>query len=247
MEHIFLSVFVVVFDIIRNCSVVAEVDNKETEKEETQGEGSHKEDLLDGSHDKKNEDSTPEGKTLSSSVISGSVGKLDSAKEQDVKVSIEEVGPGNLSTSSNPEIPKDQPTSPMRESIDLKSEAELPANSMKESGEGSSANSEPTEASKDDSLPAEENEAQQLAVSNSVTEPSHSMEALKDVDLVPDSLPSENNDPEHRVTSNSAGEPNQPSETPKDVDMVSNTQHSEKNEPPQLVTSNAAVESGASM
>ncbi|XP_048336251.2 SWI/SNF complex subunit SWI3D [Ziziphus jujuba] len=229
-------------------SVVAEVDNRETQKEETQGEESHKEDLLDGSHDKKNEDSTPEAQTISNSAIDGSTENLDSAKEQDAKVSSEEVGPGNLSTSSNSEIPKDQPTSPMRESNGLKSEAELPANSVKESGEGTSAreHSEPTEASKDDSQHSEKNDAQQIAVSNSAREPSHSTEPSKDVDLVSDSLPSENNDPQHRVTSNADREPNQPSETAKDVDMVSNAEHSEKNEPPQSVKSNATVENGES-
>lgn len=141
----------------------------------------------------------------------------------------------------------------MRESDDLKSEAELPPSAVKESGEGTSTgeHSEHTEASKDveisDSLPSEKNEAPQLGASNLVTEPSNSTEAPKDIDVVSNSVPSENNDPQHQATSNPVEEPHQPSEALKDVDMVSNTQHSEKKEPPQPVTSNATVENEASI
>ncbi|KAF3435689.1 hypothetical protein FNV43_RR22781 [Rhamnella rubrinervis] len=232
-------------------SVVAEVPNKETKKEETQDEKNHKEDLLDDNNDKKNEDSTPEGKTSSGSLNGGATENLYASKEQDVIVASEEDRHGNLSKSSNTEVPEDGPTSTMRESDDLTSEAELPPNLTKESGEGTSAgeHSEPTEASKDveisDSLLSEKNEALQLGASNLVTELSNSAEAPKDVDIVSNALPSEDNGPQHQATSNPVEEPHQPSEALKDVDMVSNNQHSEK-EFPQRVTSNATVENESS-
>lgn len=223
----------------------------ETEKEEIQEEKNHQNDILDDNHDKKNEDSTPEGKTSSGSLNGGAAEKLDASKEQDVTVASEDVRHGSLSTSSNSEVPEDRSTSCLRESNDTKSEAELQPSSGKESGDQTSAveHSGSTEALKDveisDAPPSEKKEAQQLPASNLVGEPSNSTEAPKDADIVSDSHNSEKNDPQHQATSNPVEEPHQPSEALKDVDMVSNTQHSEK-EQPQPVKSNATVENGAS-
>lgn len=216
------------------CSIVAGIAITETSKEETQEDGSQKEEPLESKSDDKREDSTPEGKKLFTSPNGRSPEGSCAAQEQDVSITLEEVGPGDLDKSSNSEVPKNQPLSTTeRESDD-----------SKKSGGGTPGKpSEVTEALKDvemfDSLASERNESQQPTASNLGREASNVMEASKDIDVVSGKMPGEKTETEQLVAVDSLGGCPQSSEAKRDLDMISEPQHSGKGEPTKQVASSA--------
>ena len=208
------------------CSVATE---REAQSDKVDEENSHKEDnstsglehrgVSNDNNDEKLEEVAPEKKS-------------QSAKEQDDKVSLEEVGTDKPNKSNNSELPTDQsPT--LGKSDDSKVEA--PPSSVKEPGEGASVgkHSEPMETPMDvdmsDSIPSTKTDTQQGVASNSVEQATQSTEASKEVD-VSKTLASERDEPPSPITVIS--EEPQPTDTSKDVDMVCDTQPPQENEPP---------------
>lgn len=182
-------------------------------------------------NDKKLEEVTPEEKS-------------QSAKEQDDRISHEEVGTDKRNKSNNSELPNDQPPT-LGESDDSKLEA--PPSSTKESGEGTSVGkpSETTDTPMDVdvsvSIPSTKTEPQQQVASNSAEQPSQSTETTKEVDVFND-LALESDEPPPPVTVQSEEAP-QPTETSKDVDMVCDTEPPQENEPPQPVENTTSTPS----
>ncbi|KAM5548926.1 SWI/SNF complex subunit SWI3D [Rosa sericea] len=216
-------------------SVAAE---REVQSEKVDEENSHKEDnstsgledrgVSNDNNDKKLEEVTPEEKS-------------QSTKEQDDRVSHEEVGTDKLNKSNNSELPNDQPPT-LGESDNSK--VETPPSSVKESGEGTSVGQPsetietPMDVDMSNSNPSTKTEPQQPVTSNSAEEPSQSTEASKEVD-VSNALPSERDEPPPPVTVKSV-EPPQPTETSKDVHMVCDSQPPQENEPSQPVENTAS-------
>ncbi|KAL6209629.1 hypothetical protein ACLB2K_020569 [Fragaria x ananassa] len=210
-------------------SVAAE---REAQSDKIDQEDSHKEDNsasgledrgVSNDNAKKLEEVTPEEKS-------------QSAKEQDDRISHEEVETDKRNKSNNSELPNDQPPT-LGESDDSKLEA--PPSSTKESGEGTSVGkpSETTDTPMDVdvsvSIPSVKTEPQQQVASNSAEQPSQSTETTKEVDVFND-LALESDEPPPPVTVQSEEAP-QPTETSKDVDMVCDTEPPQENEPPQPV------------
>lgn len=231
-------------EVARSESIVAEMADRDTQKDETLEDINIKEcnsasvlderDLSNDHGDKKIEDSVPEEKRHSASLNEKPSEKLNGATGPANQDTPEKDEPGDLNELSNPKSPKDNQPSIVEESNDLPSK--VLQSSQKESGEGSSGEpAPPVDVEEDnsllsDSLPSGKNEPDQPVISNSVAEPSQPSKLTEDVDMVSDPQPSENNEPEKQITS-STEKPSESTEAPKDVEMVSASLPSEINEP----------------
>ncbi|XP_065855145.1 SWI/SNF complex subunit SWI3D isoform X2 [Euphorbia lathyris] len=192
---------------------------------------------------KKDENSTPEKKEQPDSSNDDVIEKVNTANEAGQPVTTEEVKPGKLNESIEPELQKDPESRTSKESNEKSSQSECAPSSVRSEGSSKAIHSQPTDVSKDvdmvsDSISSQNIEACQSVASVSVEEPSQAAKASKDaVDMVSNPLPAEKNEelqPDH----------SQPTEAKNDVDMMS-PQPSESKEPQQPVAPDLVIENGA--